>query len=226
MPTDPEISVVLRTYDRRDLVPRALHGALGQTLPSDRYEVVVVDDGSTDGTVEYLRAFADRIRLVETEHTGPITTLNTGLEAVRGDYYTLFDSDDVFFPTLLEELLDGLDASTADFAHCDYLEYYTETEESRHVSTGENLYNSLAAGLILPTATVREVGGYNADLAFPEYDLLAKLLDRGLTGVHVPEPLFVYYRHDGSLMADDDRAERGRAELRERYGSDLGIRSY
>jgi GT2 family glycosyltransferase len=94
------ISVVIATYNRADLLPRAVASALAQTHPP--CEVIVVDDGSTDDTAERCRQFGDRIRYHRIPTGGVSAARNTGIALARGEWVALLDSDDAWVPTKLE----------------------------------------------------------------------------------------------------------------------------
>lgn len=101
MAVEVDVSVIIPTYNRRDLVVRALRTVLAQTVAVD--EILVIDDGSTDGTGEHLRAeFGDRIRYVWQENGGVSAARNHGLRLARGRYLTLLDSDDEWTPRKTE----------------------------------------------------------------------------------------------------------------------------
>lgn len=92
-----DISVVIPTFNRRVLVERAIRSVLAQTLSID--EIIVVDDGSTDGTLDHLTAlFGDRIRYIRQDNRGVSSARNLGLRNARGRYLTLLDSDDEWMP--------------------------------------------------------------------------------------------------------------------------------
>ena len=86
------VSVVIPTFDRAALVPRAVHSALGAIAPGD--EVIVVDDGSTDGTETGLAPYRDRIRYVRTAHRGAGAARNRGVQEARCPLVAFLDSDD------------------------------------------------------------------------------------------------------------------------------------
>jgi glycosyltransferase involved in cell wall biosynthesis len=92
----PDISVILATYNRAALLPRAIASVLAQE--GARFELIVVDDASTDGTAAYLATLADpRIRTVRAERNlGPSGARNRGLAAARGDIVAFLDSDDTY----------------------------------------------------------------------------------------------------------------------------------
>jgi glycosyltransferase involved in cell wall biosynthesis len=96
------ISVVIPTYNRLDILTKCLRAMEDQRWPG-KYEVVVVDDGSTDGTVEFLESqpFA-HVRLFRQEHGGPAAARNLGVAQAQGDTIIFIDSDLVVTPVFLE----------------------------------------------------------------------------------------------------------------------------
>jgi glycosyltransferase involved in cell wall biosynthesis len=97
----PDISVVLATYDRRHSLPRAIASVLAQD--GVRFELIVVDDASRDGTVDYLATLCDpRIRAITAERNGgPSAARNLGLKAARAGIVAFLDSDDAYLPRRL-----------------------------------------------------------------------------------------------------------------------------
>ena len=101
------VSVVIPTYNRRPILEKCLVALECQQIsasPVDRYEVVVVDDGSTDGTPDWLRQNADRfphVRLIEQSHGGPAEGRNRGVDHALGDVIVFIDSDLVVTPVFL-----------------------------------------------------------------------------------------------------------------------------
>ncbi|MCO6420024.1 glycosyltransferase, partial [Siccirubricoccus sp. KC 17139] len=96
------ISVVVPCYNRAGLVPETLGSILGQTLPPA--EVIVVDDGSTDGTAAVLAGFGDRIRTITIPNSGELVARNTGLRLAGGELVAFCDSDDLWRPDHLERM--------------------------------------------------------------------------------------------------------------------------
>ena len=101
-------SVIIPVYNRRELVGRAIRSVLLQE--GGDYEVIVVDDASDDGTSDWVRAtFADRVQLLVLEkNAGVSAARNHGIEAARGEWIALLDSDDEWLPEKLARQLDTL----------------------------------------------------------------------------------------------------------------------
>ena len=111
------VSVVIPTYNRRPILEKCLLALEQQQTsgtPVKRYEVVVVDDGSTDGTPTWLRQNTDRfahVRLIEQVHGGPAEGRNRGVEHARGDVIVFIDSDLVVTPVFLAKHAEALQLS-------------------------------------------------------------------------------------------------------------------
>jgi hypothetical protein len=95
-----QVSAVIPTYNRAHLLPRSIGSALAALGPGD--EVVVVDDGSTDGTEELVASYGDQVRLVRGEHRGAGAARNLGYAATKGPLVAFLDSDDEWFPGKIE----------------------------------------------------------------------------------------------------------------------------
>lgn len=95
----PQISVVITCWNYARFVALAIASAVDQ-IPSP-HEVIVVDDGSTDDSVERVRAFGDRVRLIEQSNAGQAAAMERGVEAASGDVVVMLDADDVLFPGIL-----------------------------------------------------------------------------------------------------------------------------
>ena len=95
------ISVVIPSYNRVGTVTRAIDSVLAQTYP--HFEIIVVDDGSTDNTSDMLNErYRDRVRLVRQPNMGPAAARNAGVAAARYDLVAFLDSDDYWLPRKLE----------------------------------------------------------------------------------------------------------------------------
>lgn len=108
--TGPRISVIVPTYNRAHLLPRAIDSVLRAVSPGD--EVIVVDDGSTDGTERITERYSEKIRYVRTENRGAGPARNLGIQMANHDWIAFLDSDDEWMP-------DHLDLHRAFHSACD-----------------------------------------------------------------------------------------------------------
>ena len=113
MSDEPLFSVVIPAYNRAGLILKTLNTVLSQTYP--HYEVIVIDDGSTDNTVEILEPLikAEKIRYIRHEQNYErARARNTGMENAKGDFLTFLDSDDLMYPTNLEDAAQYVEANS------------------------------------------------------------------------------------------------------------------
>ncbi len=204
------ISVVIPTFNRRILVERAIRSVLAQTQPVD--EIIVVDDGSTDGTADSLRsAFGERIRYVWQENRGVSSARNRGLLLAGGRYITLLDSDDEWMPEKTRVQWEWMEAHPGiGMVVCDVIRRFadgsTEVFHRRAMLPvdGRILEHVLLEPTLVPASVmmrrevVQQVGGFDETLATAE-DLDYHIRMAAHTGIGVIEqPLVQALRgHDG-----------------------------
>ena len=120
--TSPTVSVVITTYNRAGQVVEAITSVLRQTWTD--YELIVVDDGSTDDTRERLKPYIERIRYMYQANRGVSSARNAGSRAARGRWLAYLDSDDVWHPTKLQRQFEAVaamgDRYGACFTNCIY----------------------------------------------------------------------------------------------------------
>jgi glycosyltransferase involved in cell wall biosynthesis len=109
----PKVSIILPTYNRAAFLPQALKSVRSQKFTD--WELIIVDDGSTDNTREALPALCEGmtqpVRCIHQENQGAYGARNTGLDAVRGEYIAFYDSDDVWLPHHLDDCVQALRAN-------------------------------------------------------------------------------------------------------------------
>jgi glycosyltransferase involved in cell wall biosynthesis len=154
---NPTVSVVLPTYNRAELLPRAIESVIGQTYHD--WEIVLVDDGSTDATPDLVRAYArrlgDRLNYIRQDNGGSSRARNRGIEAARGRYVAFLDSDDEFLPTKLARQIELFDLRPElGLVYCDYSfvdldgVYHASTYDEVHPTAREVETEAVAPGLL------------------------------------------------------------------------------
>jgi glycosyltransferase involved in cell wall biosynthesis len=117
------VTVIMPTYNRAKLIARALDSARAQTYAHK--QIVVVDDGSTDGTPELVKQYAD-VEYVYRENGGQAAARSTGLEHARGDFIASLDSDDVWEPFFLERCIGAMEAHRLDFVFANWYQQWAD----------------------------------------------------------------------------------------------------
>lgn len=209
------VSVIIPTYNRATKLPNAIDSALDQTI--DDLEVIVVDDGSTDGTESVLAGYDDqRVRpVVHATNQGANVARNTGIDHARGEYVAFLDSDDRWHPQKLERQLASLDDRSKDWVgvYCDKTYDLSGTNgwlrgvaasvlaRADDVPTrdgGEELIGEILAGNVHPSAgstllvetdVARKVNGFDETLdRFQDPEFCLRVLKQGKLA-YVDDPL-------------------------------------
>lgn len=148
MSARPRVSIVMPTYNRRDTIDRAIESVQAQRF--DDWELVIVDDGSTDGTRDVVEKLDPRIRLVVQKNQGVAGARNTGLAAARGDLIAFLDSDDAWTPHHLRLATAFFDAHPGE--HVVTTEFWEDFGRQRYV-----IHPKVEMGDWYP-ATARRIG--------------------------------------------------------------------
>ncbi len=108
------VSIIIPAYNRQAYIAECLDSVLAQSYT--QLEIIVIDDGSTDDTLEIARDYAkkdSRIKLLVGTHQGVSAARNLGLDTAEGEYVFFLDTDDIIYPKLLETLIEGMESSGA-----------------------------------------------------------------------------------------------------------------
>lgn len=230
----PLVSVVIPTYDRAALLRKALESVFAQTWT--QYEVIVVDDGSTDSTREIIGQWSDRLTYIWQENRGVAEARNRGTSAARGEWIAFLDSDDLWLPEKLARCMERVRRApdTAILFHP-----MTEIDDAGNRVRGRS--KRAAAGRIVdrlfahcfvhtPTVVVRrdvlkQAGGFSAELEVCEdYQLWLRIALKH-PFVMVPEPLALRRLHLCRLSKSAmHRHTILRAEMLQQFYDDLGGR--
>ena len=194
----PRVSVIVPVFNREELIGRCLRSLLMQTMPAEGYEIIVVDDGSSDRSrfsVELFIAKQDSlVSLISHEsNRGLPAALNTGIQRAKGDMIVRVDSDDFVSNHFLLSLFLFLDMNPAFAAvECDYeLVDDDETLVRRVTSTEE----PIGCGIMFRSDLMSEVGLYNESIRLYEEREFRSRFEAHHGIEHLPLPLYRYRRH-------------------------------
>ncbi len=233
----PAISVVVPTYNRLSQLKRTLEGLEKQTFPEDDFEVIVVSDGSTDGTNEYLQTLQTPLHLkpVFQANQGAAATRNRGVENAQGDLI-LFVDDDVYpVPTLMEEhfrvhqaeggklVVIGPMLSPQDYKLSPWVQWSQDRLREQYEAMHQGLWQATSrqfytGNTSLPRQILQEMGGFDANFRRAEDVELAYRLDA--VGVR-----FVYC-HSAVVYHYEERSFEGWLSIPYVYGRNDVIFTY
>lgn len=216
-PLPPAITIVIPSWNRSDVLPRAIRSVLSQTI--DDFELIVVDDGSTDHTSALSAEFDDdRLSWVEQPHAGVSVARNTGAAEAAGTFLTFLDSDDEADPAWLETMLSALRGTTAQVAICGATRVAPDgrtddfSPSPGKLSPDEMSGRFLAGCMAIRTALFHEAGGFDPQIRFGENTELAlRLYSRypDLQVTAIPRALVRIHLRDGppDRTAQEEGAE-------------------
>lgn len=213
---NPKVSVVVPVYNVEKYLEACVRSILNQS--AQNFEIILVDDGSTDNSGKICDAFKekyDNIFVIHKENAGLSHTRNVGTEKARGDYVTYIDSDDVVHPDYLKILVSLVETYSADVASGGFLfceegdrPYFKEDSFETGTLTGKDflklvlggrLRGTSACGLLIKKNLAREylfpIGKFHED------DLTTyKYFMNATTVAYTQKPLYVYFQRKNSIM--------------------------
>lgn len=223
----PTFSIVIAAHNAAETIGEAVDSALDQTLTP--LEVIVCDDGSTDGTAAVLDPYGDRVIYSKKRQGGVASAWNAALERAQGEFFAVLGADDAFASTRLERLAELSRArSDLDILCTDaFLEvggrplarFSADTPFAVADQRAEILDRCFCVAPAVRRAKLIDVGGFDESLyAGSDWECAIRLIHRGAVAGLVDEPLYRYRFHEGSITADRLRTLSDRVALLERVG--------
>lgn len=221
--SDRSVSVVVPAYNCESFVAEAIDSVLAQTRPP--LEVIVVDDGSTDGTLKVLGGFGNRIRVFSHQNRGPSATRNRGVSEASGEWVAFLDADDTWLPTKLERQFEVAADPAMALVYTDRLNVgargaLPEVQgRVQHLYSGDVFVDLLLgnhislSSVVIRTDVFRSLNGFPEHIrAGEDWDLWIRVAERSSIGV-CPEPLVRYRFHGGMASGDPRHMRDGRNEV-------------
>ena len=208
------ISVVMPTYNASKYVGLAIESVLNQTYP--HFELIIVDDGSTDNTLKILESYAkndSRIRILKTEHGGPSRARNLAIAEAKYSWVAILDADDIALPNRFEKQISLVKTKPNVVAWGSAVHHINSKGEILSISplgpqSEAEFYKMRQEGHVVnlshPSALLKKeivlkVGGYNPLFqAAQDLELLDRMAEYGPI-LAIPEPLTLYRLHSDSI---------------------------
>lgn len=205
------IGVIIPTYNGERFLAETIHSVLAQSYPP--CEVIVVDDGSDDGTAALVAAFGHPVRMVSNPRGGPAGARNRGIEETRAEFIAFIDHDDLWHQDKLAKQMEAFDADPSLDVCVSRIQRFQQGASGNEIE----FFGTPAAGYLTVTMLVRResfkrVGPLNASLKYSdaaEWFLRARA--RGLKIRLLPEVL-TFHRSHGSNFSEQG-ADQARSEF-------------
>ena len=234
----PRVSILVTCYNHLDYLPEAIAGIRAQTFTD--YEIIAIDDGSSDGTREWLTAHLQPHEIIFNEQNlGTYGTLNRALEAAKGEFIAVLNDDDVWEPLKLERQVAMLDANPrVGLVHTDgifigptgaQLEGNPLGFDWPRTETGNNIIPLIYANKIIASAVLvrracfEDVGTFDAQyFGSGDWDMWLRIAEKWDVG-YVHEPLTRYRWHTTNASKKFDKIWRDDERLRRRIESQMPL---
>ena len=215
----PRVSIIVAAYNQEKYIGRCLRSLLHQTFPQDSYEIIVVNDGSTDRTAFALELFHDAIHPITNEHNlGLPASINKAILAARSPFIVRVDADDYVNTNFLNFLYFFLDQNpSVDAVACDYWLVNDSEEWLERVDCSEK---PIACGIMFRKQHLINIGMYDEAFRCHEDRDLRIRFEKTYTIRRLELPLYRYRRHDDNLTNNSEAMEHHRLGLMLKHGKD------
>ena len=199
-----KVSIVLPTYNGARYIRQSIDSCLTQTY--ENIELIIVDDGSTDGTYKIIKSYKDK-RIKYTRHRknlGLPFALNTGFANAIGEYLTWTSDDNFYVKDAIERILSFLKAKNCSFVYCDFYRFNDKNPSDINIVKLPDIlalenHNDIGACFLYSKKIKEVIGNYDTNVTLAEdYDYWIRV-SKKFSMCHLAEPLFFYREHTKSL---------------------------
>jgi glycosyltransferase involved in cell wall biosynthesis len=223
---EPLVTVYMPTKNRRVLLERALNSIFTQTYSN--IEIIVVDDGSTDDTANYLQQLSDthcQFYFYRNEESkGACAARNIAIQHAKGHYITGLDDDDLFLPDRIASLVKSYDPQYAFICSSAWWDYgkkkrLIDASEIDITLSSQLSYNEATTQILVETSRMKAVGGFDESfVACQDYDLWTKLIVEYGTAKRIANPSYVINDTGSSVrMISNPKSVRGYHQFMAKY---------
>jgi len=195
-----KISVIVTNYNYGHYLGRCLRSLLSQSINRENYEIIVVDDASTDSSHKIYESFSSEIKIIKiAENVGLAHASNIGIRSAVGRYFVRVDADDYVHPNFLEILLVGFDLFGNEFEaiSCDYSRVKQNGELIEFCS---QINNPIACGIAFKIDSFEFLGHYDETLKLNEdSEFMQRFQKANFRCYNINVPLYRYVQHGLSL---------------------------
>lgn len=211
------ISVIITTYNYGKYIERAIRSCIDQSLHNSEYEIIVVNDCSTDFTYKILENYINDVRVFNLDkNIGLSASRNFGIKQSKGQFIVFLDADDYFHSDLLSvekiflEENNRLDAVSVD--------YYQVDERGSHKKYYSSEKKPIACGIMFRKDLLYDVGLYDENFRAREEEELRVRFEKKYKIHNLSVPLYRYWIHDDNLTKNTHEMNRYKDQLIKKHG--------
>lgn len=211
------VSIIVTAYNYDRYIERAVRSCLDQSLSKSNYEIIVINDCSTDNTRQILENYKDEIRLYNLDkNIGLAAARNLGVKKAKGQFVVFLDADDYVQRDLL--LIEKTFLSENNSLDAVSTDYYLVDQRGTHIEHINAEVKPIACGIMFRKDLLIEVGLYDENFrAREEEDLRIRFLKKYKI-YNIILPLYRYRMHHSNLTKNDDEMEKYRQKLEDKHG--------
>jgi glycosyltransferase involved in cell wall biosynthesis len=210
------VSIIVPVYNQEKYIGRCLRSLLAQSFPRNEYQIIVIDDGSTDKTSYALELFKNEIVLIRNKvNKGLPYSLNKGIKNTKSKYIVRVDSDDYVNEDFLKFLISYLEQNNyMDAVACDY--YKVDNNEDI-IERKNFLENPIACGILFRTEHLVDIGLYDEKfLLYEEQDLRIRFLKK-YNMSRLELPLYRYRMHETNITHNKKKMAKHLKKLKKKH---------
>ena len=211
-----QVSVIITCHNYARYLSRAIRSAINQSLDKKDYEIIVVDDGSTDETRKVMKTYSGKIKpLILKKNVGLAAARNEGIKSALGRFVVNLDADDYMDENLLHIEMTFLNFNPAwDAVSCDY---FLVDENEKHIGRISGAEKPIACGVMFRTDLLFEVGLYDENFKLREEEDLRLRFEKKHLIRNIELPLYRYRKHDNNMTNNKKKMDEYKKALKKKH---------
>ena len=213
---NPKVTVLISAYNEEKYIGRCIRSLLDQSFSRDEYEIIVINDGSTDKTSYALSLFDKAIRVINNkQNLGLPSSLNIAIDKSNADYIVRVDADDFVNKNFLNFLYQFIEFNDYyDSIACDY---FIVDDEEKIIDRKDCLKSPIACGILFKKTDLIEIGLYDEDFFLnEEVELRHRYLEKFKIG-RLELPLYRYRKHKNNMTNNKEQLEEYEKKFKQKH---------
>ena len=211
-----QVSVIITCHNYARYLSRAIRSAINQSLDKKDYEIIVVDDGSTDETRKVMKTYSGKIKpLILKENVGLAAARNEGIKSALGRFVVNLDADDYMDENLLHIEMTFLNVNPAwDAVSCDY---FLVDENEKHIGRISGAEKPIACGVMFRTDRLFKIGLYDENFKMREEEDLRIRFEKSHIIKNIELPLYRYRKHENNMTNNTEGMKKYKKILKTKH---------